>query len=155
MPDSRVSPAAPAAVSPAERKRRRRTFWGNVYLAVCVAAGAGLLAVAPRLADESRPAIPRMGPVGLFLGAFMLVILLVRGRPWPRHHAQPRDGHVWDERDRAVKRRTWALAGKAAFTFLFILLVMSFTLFPLFWLIRMGFPVYTIIVVSARFYGWN
>ena len=80
MPDSRVSPAAPAAVSPAERNRRRRTFWGNVYLAVCVAAGAGLLAVAPRLADESRPAIPRMGPVGLFLGAFMLVILLVRGR---------------------------------------------------------------------------
>ena len=63
MPDSRVSPAAPAAGSPAERKRRRRTFWGNVYLAVCVAAGAGLLAVAPRLADESRKVIRYSGCV--------------------------------------------------------------------------------------------
>lgn len=80
MPDSRVSPAAPAAISPAERKRRRRTFWGNVYLAVCVAAGAGLLAVAPRLADEQARDSAYGGAVRLFLGAFMLVILLVRGR---------------------------------------------------------------------------
>ena len=51
---------------------------------------------------------------------------------------------MWDERDRAVKRRTWALAGKAAFTFLFV--VSAVLAHP------DGIPVYAIIVVSARFY---
>lgn len=152
MPDIHVPAAAPAVASPAERNRRRRALCGRAYLVVCVAVGVGLLAVAPHLADEQARDTVYGGAVGLFLGAVTLVILLVRGRRGRDTMLSREVDGAWDERDRAVKRRMWALAGRTAFAFLFILFVVSFTSFPVFWLIRTGFPVYVVIVASTRFY---
>ena len=140
IPEGRPPATAPASASPAERRRRRRAFWERVYLVACVVGAAALLILRPRLADDQARSAALGGAIGILAAAIVLILLLVRGR---RGHdtmlSREMDG-VWDERDRAVKRRVWALAGKAAFAFLFILLVMSFTLFPLFWLIRVGFP---------------
>ena len=154
MPDSHPPQARPtrAAVSPAERRRRLKILCGRGSLVAFAVLGVVLLRLAPHLADERARDTVYGGAVVLLLATAVLVILLARGR---RGHdtmlSREMDG-MGDERDKAVKRRMWTLAGRLAFVFMLILFVVSFTPLPVSWLIKTGFPVYSVVVASSRFY---